>query len=161
MTAGKVLHEDWMWSGKLICVESLKITVHTEGGERFSSDVCMAVCPYEDHDEGDRVFHEDELYVTMEARARLSDSEIWHHLGGFNDEGDSWDTQQYDFSHQLDDFWAHLMGPDEPLRQRLIEATSGMKDNWRSVTIHASGRVAIHFKDGTEKKLVPPQTQGD
>jgi hypothetical protein len=45
--AGKVLLEDWVWSGRLICVDSLAITVQTSDGKTFSSPVCMAVKPWD------------------------------------------------------------------------------------------------------------------
>jgi hypothetical protein len=61
----------------------------------------------------------------------------------------------------LDSFWARLMGPDEPLRARLMEAVAGLGSSirgrgWRSVTILSSGCVTIHFKNGRDKVITPP-----
>lgn len=156
---GKVLGEDWVWCGTLIGVESLKITARTSDGKTFRSDVCMAIRPEEVSSKGLR-FSEADVYVTLEAQQRLADGEIWHHLGGFSDDGDTWETQQYNFARQLDAFWARLMGPDEPQRQRLLEAAQGVDANWQIVTIQRDGRVIIHRTDGTTKELAAPQQEG-
>lgn len=156
---GKVLHESWIWSGKVTCVDALSVTAHAGNGKVFGSDVCMAVQP-EAQDEDKKPFYcENTLYVTKAAR-QLNDTELWHHLGGFCDEGDTWDTQQRDFSEQMARFWAQMMGPDEPLRQKIMDAVYELKDEWRSVTILSSGAVTIHYKDGTDKTIVPPQPEG-
>jgi hypothetical protein len=35
---------------------------------------------------------------------------IWYHLGGWSDEGDTYDTQLADFEEQLNLFWADVIG---------------------------------------------------
>ena len=53
-------------------------------------------------------------------------SEIWYHLGGWSDEGDTYDTQLMDFERELDQFWADLIGPDEQLRRTILAALAGL-----------------------------------
>jgi len=37
------------------------------------------------------------VYVTPRAQSQLSASEIWYHLGGWNEDGDTYETQEYAF----------------------------------------------------------------
>ncbi|MCH7579998.1 MAG: putative DNA binding domain-containing protein, partial [Chloroflexi bacterium] len=115
LSVGRKLHEAWIGMGTLRCVESLKITVHTSDGRVFSSRVCMAVSE-EKSAKGSYI--EELVFVTPEAR-RLRTEHIWHHLGGYGDEGDTYETQQYEIDKELDSFWLRLLGPDEELRTKL------------------------------------------
>ena len=90
----KTIHEDWLWSGRLVCVESITITARTSDGRTFRSGVCMAVLPPKDK----LRWSEASVYVTKEARKSLSASELWYHLGGWNEDGDTYDTQECSFS---------------------------------------------------------------
>ena len=85
-------------------------------------------------------------------------TEIWYHLGGFSDEGDSYETQEYDFICELDRFWDQLHGPDEPLRRKFMDCMLSAEANWQSVMILPNGYVTIKFKDGSEKTMIPPRT---
>ncbi|MEX0776320.1 MAG: hypothetical protein WD042_11500 [Phycisphaeraceae bacterium] len=161
VAAGKVIGKDWVWSGKLICVESLRITAHASDGRVFGSDVCMALLPETAREERNLGFPDTEVYVTWAARKRLSDTDLWYHLGGYNDDGDPWDTQQCDFARQLAAFWTQLMGPDEMQRQRLLEPTNDLTRNWCTITLGHTGQVTIHLKNGKKKVLVPPRQRGD
>jgi len=157
VAAGSEIHSDYLWSGRLTCVASLTLTAHTSDGKVFSSPVCMACLPCDDAAE--IVGPEDRVAVTPVAKGRLSSSEVWHHLGGWDEEGDTYQSQEYDFERQLDRFWADVIGPDEHVRQRLVEATSRISDTWTSITIAESGAVTIQFPDRTSKTLqVPPST---
>ena len=98
---------------------------------------------------------DDHVLVTPEAQSRLCASEIWHHLGGWSDEGDTYDTQEWTFSKELERFWTHLIGPDEHLRQQVIEILETIPA-WRRVIVHADGRVQIQFPNTPEKLLRPP-----
>ena len=153
--AGKTLLETFVWSGQLTAVETLSITAHTSDGKVYSSPVAMAIKPPE-VDQGDTTCLRSDylVYVTTEAR-RLGANEIWFHLGGWSDEGDTYDTQESDFCNELDRFWAQLVGPDEPLRVKLMDCVSGLKEDWRSITILSSGCVTIRFKDGSDKAILP------
>lgn len=153
--AGKKLHDGYVWSGTLVCVESLVVTAHTSDGRVFRSAVPMVIPPDDIREEGHD--YETVVCVTPNAREHLSDSEIWHHFDGWNDGGDSYETQEYQFSEDLDRFWDQLVGPDEHLRRRIVEQLSSLT-GWQSVAVHADGRMVIRLEDGTEKALVPPVT---
>jgi len=154
LSAGKTLQESWVCGGKLICVESILVTVHCSDGQVFRSRVPMAVKPWSGKE--DRWLRDCELYVTPEVRQQLSDEQIWFHLGGFSEDGDTYDTQLYNFSQELEEFWLRLTGPDESLRRRLVDCLSDLKD-WRSATILPDGRVQLQLSDGSQKTLIPSQ----
>ena len=153
VTVGKTLHEFWLWSGNIICVDSLEIHVHTSDGRAWSSPVCMAIQPAPEDRE--RSWCEEQVLVTPEARDHLNPSDIWFHLGGWCDEGDTYDTQFEQFEEDLDRFWAQLIGPDENLRQRILAALDNLTD-WKEVTISPDGKVVIHFNNGSERTIEPP-----
>ena len=52
------------------------------------------------------------------SESHLSSENIWFHIGGFDFEGDSYDTQLYYFEKELDEFWNELIGPYETVRQQ-------------------------------------------
>jgi hypothetical protein len=155
--AGRELLSDWVWSGLLIGVNSLRIKVHAADGAVFASNVCMAVkpCPPSESD-GGHCFSDNEVYVTPAAREQLCAMDIWRHLGGYNDGGDTWDTQEYDFGRELQAFWAQLDGPDEPIRRDLFSEALRFGDQWRSITLHRDGRLNITHTDGTTQTIAPP-----
>jgi hypothetical protein len=101
----------------------------------------------------------DEVLVTPEAEDRLSAEAIWYHLGGWNDDGDTYDTQLYHFESQLDRFWADLRGPDEQLRREILSALAGLKPAWKSVKVFASGKIQVQFKNRRTKTIQPPRRQ--
>ena len=151
---GKQFQESHLWSGKLICVETLTITAHTSDGKVFSSPVCTAVLPPES---GHAAWmNRDRVYVTPEARNRLDTSEIWFHLGGWYEDGDRYDTQEAAVSDDLAAFWADLVGPDESWRLKLLEATGGARHDWRTITISREGSVTVALADGATKTIRPP-----
>jgi hypothetical protein len=156
VSAGKILAESWVDGGLLIGVESLTITAHGSDGKVFRSKVSLAVNPWDG--EGQRSWCGDcEVYVTPEAQRQVTDEQVWYHMGGFSDEGDTYDTQLHGFSEQLDAFWMRLAGPEEPMRCKLMECLSNLPEGWRSVTIQPDGRVTIRQGDGSEKTLLPPK----
>jgi hypothetical protein len=151
---GKVLQEDDIWSGCLVCVDSLAIAVKTSDGRTWTSPVCMAVRPAVGKKK--RRWWDEQLLVTPEASSRLTTSELIYHLGGYSDDGDTWETQEAQFSEQLDHFWDRLVGPDENLRRRIFE-TIGSLGNWRQITLTPNGRMVIQLKNGKQRKLQPPR----
>jgi len=153
---GKELHSDYLWSGQLVCVDDIVIMAHTSNGKTFSSSACMAVhmTPPE---EGNK-WGEEQVLVTPESRERLSACEIWYHLGGWSEDGDTYQTQEHDFEQLLDNFWADLIGPDENLRRQLVRETDHIQPEWHTVTITSDGDVTIHFTDGATKTLQPPSS---
>ena len=136
-------YDDYVGSGRLGCVESITLTAHTGDGKVFRSNVMMAA-------------DEDRVYVTEAARDRLLDAQIWFQLGGYCEEGDTYETQEYDFSEQLNEFWRGLVGPDEHLRARVYEATSGVDGNWQHMTVNRDGTIVIQLEDGSSRELLPP-----
>ena len=151
---GKQLQESHVWSGKLICVETLAITAHTSNGEVFFSPVCMAVLPPES---GHAPWmNPDRVCVTLNAKSRLDTGEIWFHLGGWYEDGDRYDTQEAAVSNDLAAFWADLVGPDESWRLQPVEATGGARHDWRTVTISREGSVSVILADGSTKTIQPP-----
>jgi hypothetical protein len=152
VAVGKELHQDWVWGGTLTCVDSITITAHTSDGRVFSAPVCMAKAPEAPRDTA--AWAEDHVLVTPGAR-HLRPSEVWHHLGGCSDEGDTYDTQQHDFEQQLDQFWMQWVGPDEQLRQGLRGAAASIQAPWNRITLFPSGTVTIRFTDGTARTLRP------
>jgi hypothetical protein len=152
VTVGKIIHEDWLWSEKIACVDSIVIEARTSDGRTWKSDVCMAVLPSTDKNE----WAVSIVYVTQRARELLAASHIWYHLGGWNEEGDTYETQEYQFTEGLERFWAEVVGPDEHLRQRILMPLLDIASDWDKVQVTRDGTVTIHFADGTDKTLLPP-----
>jgi hypothetical protein len=143
ITTGNQLHRGYVWMGELTCVDRLEITVETtehDGSVRvWQSLVCMAI----DNDM--------EVVVTPDAQ-QLSEAELLYHLGGFSEEGDSYDTQQEQFEEELNAFWSHLIGPDENLRRKIVESVNTVRD-WKSITIRPDGNVTVCYNDGSDKVM--------
>lgn len=152
--AGKQLQSECLWSGRLTCVDELSITIHTSDDKIFSSPVCMAKEP-ELPKEGPG-WMDDYMLVTAQAQDRLHPSEIWHHLGGWYEDGDTYDTQECAFEKDLNSFWADLIGPDEHLRQSIVAPFYRIAPEWKAAHIYPDGRVWIEHADGTEKTIQPP-----
>jgi hypothetical protein len=152
--SGNQLLSEYVWSGKLTCVDELSITVQTSDGKIFSSPVCMAKAPQTPKMEPG--WADDHILVTAAAQDHLQTSEIWYHLGGWYDEGDTYDTQQYSFEEELSSFWMNLIGPDEQLRQNIFAPLNRISPDWKATHIYPDGRVWIEHADGTEKTIQPP-----
>jgi hypothetical protein len=154
VTVGKELGRQGIWSETLVAVESLRITAHTSDKKVFASDVCMAVL-----EEGlkERSWGCTNVYVTPESRSQLNTTDIWYHLGGWNDEGDTWETQVYEIEQAIDEFWATIIGPAEYLRSKIRSSLYGIVNDWKAVTLEADDTLTIQYKDGTEKVYKRPQ----
>jgi len=153
--AGKELAQDDLWCETLIAVESLQLTAHTSDGRIFRSAVPMAI-RMPPKKEGRRSWSTSEVLVTLKAR-ELESTDIWYHLGGCSEDGDTYDTQLADFEEQLRLFWANVVGPGEYMRQRLMDCLRDFDLEWKQVTIESSGKVWINYKDGSAKMLQPPE----
>ena len=101
---------------------------------------------------------DDHVLVTPEAQERLCSSEIWHHLGGWSDEGDTYDTQEIGFQEELDRFWMQLIGPDEQLRRSILDALQRIEQKWKFVKVFPNGKVRIRFNDGSVKNIPPAKS---
>ena len=152
--SGNKLHSEWLWVGRLSCVDELSITVHTSDGKVFSSSVCMAKAPLSP--ENKSYWADDHFVVTAQAQDGLRPSEIWHHLGGWYEDGDTYDTQEAAFERSISQFWANLIGPDEHLRQNIVAPFHRIVPEWKAAHIYPDGRVWIEHADGTEKTIQPP-----
>jgi len=136
-------------SYELVCAESLSIEVKTSDSKTFSSAVPMAVMIESPADK--YRWHDEAVYVTEAARTELEDDNIWYHLGGFNCEGDCYETQQYYVQQELGEFWSLLIGPYEQLRHELVSQFNRehrLYDKWKKAVITEDGTITIHFKDG-------------
>jgi hypothetical protein len=143
--------------GEIACFDKLSITVQASDGKTFSSDVDMAVI--QEVPKGKYQWSEETVCVTKEARNHLSSENIWFHLGGYSDEGDSFDTQLYYFEKDLQEFWDALIGPHESFRSEILSAIRGnhsLYDKWQKVTIFEDGNLEIVFKDGRRQRVNPP-----
>jgi hypothetical protein len=143
--------------GEIACFDKLAITVHTSDGKTFCSNVDMAVVA--EPPRGKYQWVDQVVCVTKEARDHLSSENIWFHIGGFDLEGDSYDTQLYYFEKELQEFWNELVGPYESLRTELLSALSGhygLYDKWRKITILEDSSLEILFKDGKKERVRPP-----
>ena len=140
---GEKLFHGWMGNGSVVLVDSITIEVSANDGKTFSSDVCMAIAD------------EEFVFATKEARDILYSSQVWHHLGGYYEDGDSYDSQSEDFGKQWDRFWADFDGPDEYLRQEIVKSLSSLKD-WGKIQITKDGNVYIENEDGTARVIEPP-----
>jgi len=148
VAVGKQLGSEGVWNETLVAVDSLQITAHTSDNKVFKSDVLMAVL---EQPRDKRSWYCMNVYVTLEARNQLSSTDIWYHCGGWNDDGDTWDTQLYQFEEDLEQFWAAVIGPGEYLRSKIRSCLYGVIKDWQRVTIEADETISILYKDGTEK----------
>jgi len=155
VTVGKELGKRGIWCETLVAVESLRITVHTSDGKVLVSDVCMAVL---EEPAKERTWSYTNVYVTPESRSQLATTDIWYHLGGWNDEGDTWDTQLYAVEQELDEFWATIIGPAEYLRSKIRESIYGIVKDWRTLIYDNDETLTIRYKDGTQKVYKSPQS---
>jgi hypothetical protein len=154
--AGKELARRYMCCETLVAVESTEITAYTSDGRVFRSAVPMAVRGLP-QGEGRYRWTTIEVLVTLKAREELNATDIWYHLGGWSDDGDTYDTQLSDFEEALSLFWSTVLGPGEYLRSRLIDFLHDFHIEWRQITIESSGKVWITYKDGTAQMLQPPE----
>jgi hypothetical protein len=154
--AGKEIQSQYLWCERLVAVESLQITARTSDGRAFASVVPMAIREHT-RPEGIGTWVATHVLVTPAARDQLSPTDLWYHLGGFSEDGDTYDTQQEAFEEQLNRFWAELIGPDEYLRRRLLDCVRGFDLKWKHISIESSGKVWITCQDGTARMLQPPE----
>lgn len=154
VSKGKELLRHSINCGELVCFDRLSITVRTSDGKTFSSDVDMAVIIEKPNNRHRWV--DETVCVTKRAGNCLSVENIWFHLGGYNDEGDSYDTQLYYFEKELDDFWNELIGPYETVRQQLIKELYPLHNKWKKVTILEDYSLEILFKNGRIARVKPP-----
>jgi len=155
---GEELLRQNIFAGEIACFDKLLITVHTSDGNEYSSDVCMAVIRAPKRNKYQ--WYDEVVCVTKEARDNLSLDNIWYHLGGFDVEGDSYDTQEYAFEKELNEFWNELVGPYESLRQEICSLVNSRHDlygKWRRISLTGEGVLEIVFKGGKTEIAKPPK----
>jgi len=156
--AGKERLRQMIVGYDLVCVESISIEVKTSDAQRFVSRVPMAVVG--ESTSGNCSWRNESVYVTEDARDELSCDSIWYHLGGCNEEGDSFDTQQYYVAKELEGFFNDLIGPHQQLRYELIKRVnrhSSVFGNWRKIEINNDGSILLCLKDGKTETVNPPK----
>jgi len=144
MESGEPHYEGYAGTGEVTLVSDLAIVVRTNDGKTFASPVCMALD------------HEEHLLVTWDAKEDIASSEAWYHLGGFNDDGDSYDSQLYDFEQDWKRFWANAVGPHEHVRQEVTSLLKYMLEGWTEVRITPSGEMYVTMEDNSEMVISPP-----
>jgi hypothetical protein len=156
VAVGKELVHEYLWCERIVAVESLQITVHTSDGRVFNSSAPMAIreTPKE---ENKACWSSLDVLVTPAAQEQLVPTDIWYHMGGWSEDGDTYDTQLASFEEQLEAFWAKLVGPGEHFRLKLLDCARSFPMNWLNISIESSGKVWISFKDGTAQMLQPPE----
>jgi len=154
---GEELLRECILSGEMTCFDKLAITAHTSDDKLFTSEVCMAIT--EVQKKGEYRWCDNVVCVTKGARDTLGSDSIWYHFGGFDPEGDSYETQQYSFEKDLNEFWDKLVGPYETLRIELISSLNkryDLYDKWQKVTIAEDGSLEILFKNGRKERIKRP-----
>ena len=157
VSKGKELLRHLINCGEIVCFDKLSITVQTSDSKTFTSDVDMAVIIEESN--GRHRWVDETVCVTKEARKHLSTENIWFHLGGYNEEGDSYDTQLYYFEKDLQELWDKLVGPYESLRGEIASLLTGhyvLCGKWQKITIMEDRSLEILFKDGRKEQVKPP-----
>ncbi len=160
VTAGKQRLRQMVLSKDLVCCDSLTIEVCTSDDMKFTSEVSMAVV--NEPPTGNYKWHNEAVYITEAARRELNYDNLWYHLGGFNDEGDSYETQQYYVEQELDAFWSDLIGPHEQLRHDLVKRINQhycISGKWQKTIIEENGIVRIMHKDGKTEIVSPPEAE--
>jgi len=159
--AGKELRRQYLWRGSITAVESLEITARTSDGKTFKSDTAMAIRE-PTAEKGELCYEDTEVLVTLKARDSLDPSNICYHLGGYFEDGDTYETQLNQFEENLDLFWSTLMGPGEYLRMRLLDCLRDFTLDWQSITIDSDHTITMTHKDGhkdvfsDQSEQVPP-----
>jgi len=159
VSVGKTLQESWVNGERLVCVDVISITVRGSDGQTFRSAVCLAVKPARPG-RVENWFSDSVVYVTPAAQQQLTHQDLWFHLGGFSDDGDTYDTQEFAVQQELDEFWLRLVGPYETLRENLQAAAKDLPKGWRQVTLCADGQITVRQANGRDKVLAAPHPEG-
>ena len=95
-------------------------------------------------DDGEPTGHE-LVYVTPEAQQRLVPSDVRYHFGGWSEDYDSHETQQWRFQGELENFWDGASRPDERLWRRILQGVADLEPGWEAVSLTADGHVAVRL----------------
>ena len=153
VTLGRKLGESTFCCQTLVAASSINITAHASDGHIYSCDVPMAVLACDEEDKSP--WSDIDVYVTTDARRQLDPSQIWYHLGGYSDDGDTYDTQEYEFEKELQMFWTRVVGPGEYLRSKIFESIDSAGIRWKKIIVDDDGTVTIETRGGKKKILKP------
>lgn len=153
VSSGKKVNSSNLWSGSLCCVTEISLTAKTSDGQTISSQVCMA-----EKENNTSRWPEHDVLITKAAKEELQNDEIWFHLGGYYDDGDTYDTQYCSFSAGLEQFWTEVIGPDEHLRRKISDTVRHIREDWSAITITPDGKVSVQLVDGSESEILPPES---
>ncbi len=147
----RALHHTWIACGQLICVARIACQVRLSDGTVFRSDVPVMTDAEDDY----------KLYVTPTARSVLDVEQAWSLLGGFEDEGDLYQTQEERFGDEWDRFWAAVDGPDEAARTAIIDVIDRhLGVEWQFVTAtRRDGKVFVQVDESRSRELLPDARQ--
>ena len=149
VAVGKKLCSQDLWQGRVTAVENLNISVKTSDGREVSSDMPIAIREYTlEHYRTCRA--DDEVLVTLKARQSVDPNDLWYHLGGYFEDGDTYDTQLGSFREELELFWAEIIGPGEYLRTRLLDCMRDFNLDWQTIMIDSGSKLTITRKDGQQ-----------
>jgi hypothetical protein len=148
VTKGKKLGSGWIWNHEVDAYDTLEISVLTSDGKRFESRVPIAMVEHARNSMSS--WAEKTVCMTQAVRKELSDEDIWHHFGGWSEDGDTYDTQSYQFGEDLNRFWAEILGPEEFLRDKLLGTISDFVSKWKKLTILDDGTMTVIYENGKE-----------
>lgn len=155
---GKERLRHGIFSNELACFDKISISVETSDGKRFASDVCMAIKT--SPPDGRWNWTSDIVCVTEKARTDLDSDNIWFHLGGYDVDGDSYDTQLEYFEKDIAEFWNELVGPYESLRRQIQYVMQGrfdLRDKYKRVIFSSDGSLEIIMAAGKAEIVRPPK----
>jgi hypothetical protein len=153
VTKGKKLGSGWIWNHEVDAYDILEISVLTSDGKLFESRVPIAMVEHARNSMSS--WAEKTICMTKEVRKELCDEHLWYHFGGWSEDGDTYDTQLFDFGEELTQFWADILGPEEFLRDRLLGTISDFVSKWKKLTIRDDGTMTIQYADNSEKTCKP------
>ena len=97
------------------------------------------------------------LYVTRTARSVLDVEQAWSLLGGWDEEGDLYDTQEQRFRDEWDRFWTTVDGPDEAARAAILHVIDRhFPAGWQFITAtRRGGKVFVQLDESRSHELLP------
>lgn len=146
VSVGKELGQEDFGLAVLIAVESVQMTATMSDGKVVRSNVLMAVLEAKRSE----VILLD-IYVVPGAKQQLSSTDIWYHLGGWNERGDTYGIELQQFEEHLELFWSRVIGLGGYMRTKLLECVSAFGIDWKEIIIKDNGTVKVLYKDGKEE----------
>ena len=145
----RVVKHTWIACGQLICVDRISCQAHLSDGTVLQSDVPVITDAKDDY----------VLYVTRTARSVLDVEQAWSLLGGWDEEGDLYDTQEQRFRDEWDRFWTAVDGPDEVARAAILHVIDRhFPAGWQFITAtRQGGKVFVQLDESRSRELLPDE----